>query len=206
MNEQTTLTAEVRASLPPIAQAYIAFLESQIALLREQVTALQVAVAKLEAQVADTQARAQQNSGNSSRPPSSDPPGARPHLKHKPSGRKRGEQKGHPGHARIQLAAEQITAQVEHHLIRLLTVREYCEACEQADLVLTHQPEGTEERGRYIGVRPRGHAGNFGMVHTGEQYGQRVRLGFVCTRRPPERHDDGCARALNFTNLCGSQG
>ena len=78
MNEQTTLSAEVCVSLPPIAQAYIAFLESQIALLREQVTALQAAVAKLETPVPDTQARAQQNSANSSHPPSSDPPGARP--------------------------------------------------------------------------------------------------------------------------------
>ena len=43
---------------------------------------------------------------------------------------------------------------VEHHVLGLLTVREYCEAFEQAGLVLTHQPEGTEGRGRYIGVRP----------------------------------------------------
>ena len=95
---------------------------------------------------------------------------------------------------------------VEHHVLGLLTVRAYYAAFEPAGLVLTRQPEGTEERGRYIGARPKWHAGNFGMVHTGEQDGQRVRLGVVCTRRASERHDDGCARALNFTNRCNSQG
>src|SRR5437016_699136 len=35
MDEQPTLPAEVRASLPPLVRAYIAFLESQIAPLRD---------------------------------------------------------------------------------------------------------------------------------------------------------------------------
>lgn len=118
MDEQPTLPAEVRASLPPIARAYIVFLESQIALLRDQVTELQPTVTGLQRQIADLQARAHQNSGNSSRPPSTDPPGARPHLKHKPTGRKRGGQKGHPGHSRIQLAGDQIAAQVEHRPVQ----------------------------------------------------------------------------------------
>lgn len=100
MDEQPTLPAEVRASLPPMVQAYVSFLESQIALLRDQ--------------MADLQARSHQNSGNSSRPPSSDPPGVRPRLKRKPSGQKRGGQKGHKGHTRMQLAADQVTAQVAH--------------------------------------------------------------------------------------------
>jgi transposase len=80
--------------------------------------ALQVTVTKHQGQIADLQARAHQNSGNSSRPPSSDSPGVRPHLKRKPSGRKRGGQQGHPGHARIQLGADQITAQVEHRPVQ----------------------------------------------------------------------------------------
>jgi transposase len=114
VDEQPTLPEEVRSSLPPLAQAYIVFLENQVALFGGQVTALQATVAKLQDQMADLQARAHQNSGNSSRPPSSDPPGPRPHLKHKPSGRQQGVQAGHPGHTRIQLTAEQITARVEH--------------------------------------------------------------------------------------------
>jgi transposase len=114
MDEQPTLPAEVRASLPPPVRAYIAFLEEQIGLLRDQVPALQATVAKLQAQMGDIEARAARNSGNSSRPPSSDPPGVRPRPKQKPSGRKRGGQRGHPGHTRIQLSAERIAAQVEH--------------------------------------------------------------------------------------------
>jgi transposase len=114
MDEQPTLSGEMRASLPPIAQAYIAFLESQVALLREQVATLQATVSKLEGQMADLQARTRQDSGNSSRPPSSDPPGPRPHLKRTPSGRKRGGQKGHPGRARLMLAAGAVAAVTEH--------------------------------------------------------------------------------------------
>jgi transposase len=114
MDEQPTLPAEVRGALLPLVQAYITFLESQIAFLRDQVAPLQATITELKTQLADVQACAHQDSGNSSRPPSSDPPGARPHLKRKSSGRKRGGQTGHPGHARIQLGAAQIADQVEH--------------------------------------------------------------------------------------------
>jgi hypothetical protein len=48
-----------------MAQAYVAFLESQIALRGEQAAALQATVTKLLGQVADLQARVHQNSGNS---------------------------------------------------------------------------------------------------------------------------------------------
>src|SRR5579862_6216763 len=106
MDEQVTLAAEVRATLPSVVQAYLAYLEDQVAHLREQIPPLQATVAKLQAQMADLQARAAQNSGNSSRPPSSDPPDARPYPKRKPSGRKKGAQTGHLGHTRVQLSDE----------------------------------------------------------------------------------------------------
>jgi hypothetical protein len=62
-----------------------------------QVEALQGRVAELEEQVSVS-------SRNSSQPPSQDGPGApRPPLKKK-SGRPRGGQKGHPGHARALLS------------------------------------------------------------------------------------------------------
>jgi transposase len=105
-----------------MAQAYVAFLESQIALLQDQVATLQATVSKLQVQLTDAQARIYQNSSNSSRPPSSDPPGTRPQLKHTPSGRTRGGQKGHSGHARIQLGADQITGRIDHWPVQ-------CPAC-----------------------------------------------------------------------------
>ena len=114
MNEQPSLPADVRASLSPMVQAYIAFLESQVALLRDQVTTLQAAVSKLQLQLADAQERKPPHSGNSSRPPSSDSPDTPPRPKRPPTGRKRGGQRGHQGHQRIQLAEEDLTAIVSH--------------------------------------------------------------------------------------------
>ena len=112
MDEQPSLPAEVRASLPPLVQAYLACLEAKIGLLQDQVTKLEAGMAKLQGQFADVQARAHQHSGNSSRPPSTDPPDAPPRPKQPPSGRKRGGQPGHPGHARLQLAAADLTGVV----------------------------------------------------------------------------------------------
>jgi SAM-dependent methyltransferase len=43
---------------------------------------------------------------------------------------------------------------VEHHALGLFTADEYCEAFHQAGLILTHDPDGADGRGRYIGVRP----------------------------------------------------
>jgi transposase len=107
MSEQPVLPDDIRTALPPLVRTYVAFLEAQIAALRSE-------VGQLREQMADAQARVHQNSGNSSRPPSSDPPGAQPRLQPKPSSRKRGGQKGHRGHTRMQLTANQITGHVEH--------------------------------------------------------------------------------------------
>lgn len=46
VDEQPTLPAAVRASLPPVVQAYVTFLESQLALLRNQVATLQATITK----------------------------------------------------------------------------------------------------------------------------------------------------------------
>lgn len=50
--------------------------------------------------IADLEERLNQTSRNSSKPPASDPPQARPRPQRTPSGRKRGGQPGHPGHGR----------------------------------------------------------------------------------------------------------
>jgi transposase len=72
----------------------IAELERIIAAQRETIERLMARVTALEARLA-------QNSSNSGKPPSSDPPaerGERP--KPKPSGKPRGGQPGHKGHRR----------------------------------------------------------------------------------------------------------
>jgi len=114
MDEQPTLPADVRVSLPPVVQAYLAYQETQIALLREQIVAWQSQLGKLQLQLADAKGRKLPHSGNSSRPPSSDPPDAPARPKRPPSGRKRGGQPGHRGHQRIQLTEEDLAAIVPH--------------------------------------------------------------------------------------------
>ena len=118
MDEHRTLSAEVRAALPAAVAAYLAFQDNQIALLREQVGSLEGELAKLRLHLAEAQARTHQHSGHSSRPPSSDPPLAPPRPKHPPSGRKRGGQQGHPGHARLQFADAELSAVVEHRPVQ----------------------------------------------------------------------------------------
>ena len=94
MSDLPALADEVRASLPPVAVAYIA--------------ALEATVAGLAARVAELEARLGQNSSNSSHPPSSDPPGQRP-ARPRVSGRRRpGGQPGHRGLFRALRAVEDV--------------------------------------------------------------------------------------------------
>jgi transposase len=118
MDERPILPADVRASLPPLVQAYVVFLEEEMTVLRDQVVTLHAAVATVQSQLADAHARAQQHSGNSSRPPSTDPPTAPPRPKPPASGRKRGGQKGHAGHSRIQLSTNAIAEVVTHRALQ----------------------------------------------------------------------------------------
>ena len=63
----------------------------------------------LQAQVAELTARLNQNSGNSSKPPSADPPDVRASRpKPPPSGRKRGGQPGHKGLTRCSFPPDQV--------------------------------------------------------------------------------------------------
>jgi transposase len=69
--------------------------------VREYLRALEARVAELEATVQRLLERLQQDSHNSSRPPSSDPPHVlKPRSRRMPSGRQRGGQPGHPGQSR----------------------------------------------------------------------------------------------------------
>ena len=81
--------------------------------VRAAIQGLEATVATLQERVRELEARLGLNSTNSSKPPSSDPPGvARPPKK--PTGKKRGGQKGHRGHHRKQIAADRVDVTVEH--------------------------------------------------------------------------------------------
>ena len=81
--------------------------------VRAAIQGLEVTGAMLQERVRELEARLGLNSTNSSKPPSSDPPGVvRPPKK--PTGKKRGGQKGHRGHHRKRIAAERVDVILEH--------------------------------------------------------------------------------------------
>jgi transposase len=102
-------------------------LQARLAQLEAQVVLLQSQLAKLEA-------RLNQNSQNSSRPPSADPPSApqRP-PKPTPSGRKPGAQPGHPGKTRFLKPIEQC-----HEVVSFIP-----EACARCFAPLPQAPSGS---------------------------------------------------------------
>jgi transposase len=105
------LPGAIRAALPAEAQAYVAALEAAVALLQQETAALRAEMVTLRTRVTELDARLGQNSTNSSRPPSSDPPGAKQAAP--PAGSRRpGGQPGHPGHFRALLDADQVDAVV----------------------------------------------------------------------------------------------
>lgn len=97
MDAPPPLPPDVLASLPPAVVELIRWLQARIA--------------QLEADNAELRARLQQNSTNSSRPPSSDPPHVKPAPPRPPTGRRRGGQPGHPRHERKLLPPTRV---VEH--------------------------------------------------------------------------------------------
>ena len=105
---QPTLPPDVFDALPPAVQAYIRFLEAR--------------VGHLEVRLAHLEARLDQNSSNSSKPPSSDGPHVKPAPPQSPSGRKRGGQPGHPKHERVILPPDEV---IDHKPTR-------CHACHAA--------------------------------------------------------------------------
>jgi hypothetical protein len=87
-------------------QAYILFLEHAPRQAWER-------IAQLEQRVNELEARLNRHSGNSSQPPSQDPPQAPGNRKEK-SGRKPGGQKGHQGNYRELMPPEKVNKIVEH--------------------------------------------------------------------------------------------
>ena len=70
--------------------------------------------AALRERVTELEARLKQNSSNSSRPPSSDPPETPAPPPRLPTGRRRGAQPGHPPHQRQVLPPEAVDQVVRH--------------------------------------------------------------------------------------------
>jgi transposase len=98
--------------LPPVATP-----EEALALVRAlwaELVQLRAAYAQLQARVQELEARLGQNSSNSSRPPSADPPQAPKRPPGPPTGRARGGQRGHPPHQRAIVPLEQVDQVVEH--------------------------------------------------------------------------------------------
>lgn len=71
-------------------------------------------IEKLEDRMTDLEARLNQDSSNSSKPPSSDPPGTPPNAKKEPSGRKPGGQPGHEAHNRKRQPKERVARRIDH--------------------------------------------------------------------------------------------
>jgi transposase len=82
---------ELWNQLPPAAQA-----------------AVLAVIATLEARMAELEARLNQNSSNSSKPPSSDPPHVKPAPPQPPSGKRKGGQPGHPRRTRPVLPPDEV--------------------------------------------------------------------------------------------------
>lgn len=111
------LPVEIWELVPPEAQALIQALLWE---LREQ----QARIAALEARLEILEARLGQNSGNTSRPPSSDSPPAPRRRRAEPSGRPPGGQPGHERHVRMVQPEEEVDVIVDHWPAS-------CEQCQQ---------------------------------------------------------------------------
>jgi transposase len=119
-----------------VLQARVAQLEAQLAQLpaiEAELAHLRACVAQLQALQLQLEARLNQNSQNSSRPPSADPPAApqRP-PKPAPSGRPPGGQPGHKGNTRFLKPAPQC-----HEIVPF-----FPEACAHCHAPLPQEPSG----------------------------------------------------------------
>ena len=104
------LSEEIWQATPVAAQALIGALVPLLALGPELVA--------LRARVRDLETRLGRHSGNSSRPPSSDPPQAPRRSPAPSSGRGRGAQPGHVAHQRAMLPLERVDHIVDHRPTR----------------------------------------------------------------------------------------
>jgi len=110
---------------PPAVRAFIRACLLTIHLQKEQFAQFQQANDALQQRLADLEARLNQNSRNSAKPPSSDPPSAPPHPPRVPRGRKAGAQPGHQRHERPEPPPDKLDAVRDHF-------PDACAACQRA--------------------------------------------------------------------------
>ncbi len=96
------------------SEQIIAALRQENAALREENKALRTTIAQLQERIRELERHLGQNSRNSSRPPSSDPPWTPPAPAQRRSGRRPGGQRGHPGHHCALVPREQVDRVVDH--------------------------------------------------------------------------------------------
>jgi transposase len=96
------------------ALAVLAAVCAELTVLRAENAQWRAENVRLQARVQALEARLAQNSTNSSRPPSSDPPGTSPRPPAPPTGRRRGGQPGHPPHQRALVPPEHVNTVVPH--------------------------------------------------------------------------------------------
>lgn len=105
MKESLPIHPELWNAIPPAAQAAVAAVVTE---LKATIVARDGRIAFLETRIADLEFRLNQNSTNSSKPPSSDSPYLKPAPPRKPSGKRKGGQPGHPKRIRPQLSPDHI--------------------------------------------------------------------------------------------------
>ena len=103
------MSAEELALLPPSVRARLATVEDLLDVTLAHVEELNRLGVLLEARIAWPEERVGTNSSNSSKPPRSNGPNAPPASRPGPTGRPKGEQKGHKGHRRELLPPEKDT-------------------------------------------------------------------------------------------------
>jgi len=145
MSEATLpLPPELWARVPAPVQGPLV---EQRATLRLENAALRAQNVALHERVRDLEARLGQNSSNSSRPPSSDPPRAPAKRRAAPSGRKRGGQPGHRGAFRALLPVAQVDDLV-------IVVPDRCRQCQQPFSGTRARRQGQPWRHQVVELRP----------------------------------------------------
>jgi transposase len=106
-------------------------------------------ITELEQRVRELESQLKQNSSNSSRPPSSDPPQAPQRPSKPPTGRKPGGQPGHPGHSRERLPLSRVDKVVDYWPAA-------CERCQRAlpQTPQTSDPEPTWHQVAEVSLAP----------------------------------------------------